>query len=254
MTTRPVLSRQRGGREGDRGFVRLRLHGSSWRLAKRAPRSIRPRPPTSKDQLLTLLRRLVGVLLVLAGGAALALGLWFHNFLGPGGMARFSVEPVGSTPVVIEPSVLNRTGLPVTISVTPAAGATASIVVGTPSDAAAALGDTVVDVVGPVSVRDRTAPVTRRGTDANGELASVDVWRTTKTADGPTEISISQASAPETVVISPSAGGELDSVTLAWTRETWARQTMGLIVGGATAAVAGLAAAVWPRRRREVTR
>ena len=98
---------------------------------------------------MTLLRRLVGVLLVLAGGAALALGLWFHNFLGPGGMARFSVEPVGSTPIVIEPSVLNRTSLPVTISVTPATGSTASIVVGTPSDAAAALGDTVVDVVGP---------------------------------------------------------------------------------------------------------
>ena len=81
---------------------------------------------------MTLLRRLVGVLLVLAGGAALALGLWFHNFLGPGGMARFSVEPVGSTPIVIEPSVLNRTSLPVTISVTPATGSTASIVVGTP--------------------------------------------------------------------------------------------------------------------------
>ena len=96
--------------------------------------------------------------------------------------------------------------------------------------------------------------MTRRGTDADGELASVDVWRTTKTADGPTDISISQASAPETVVISPSAGGKLDSVTLAWTRETWARQTMGLIVGGGGAAVAGLAAALWPRRRREVTR
>ena len=82
---------------------------------------------------MTLLRRLVGVLLVLAGGAALALGLWFHNFLGPGGMARFSVEPVGSTPIVIEPSVLNRTSLPVTISVTPATGSTASIVVGTPT-------------------------------------------------------------------------------------------------------------------------
>ncbi|MFN8097848.1 MAG: hypothetical protein U0Q21_06125 [Dermatophilaceae bacterium] len=198
-----------------------------------------------------LFRRLLGVLLLAAGLALLIVGGWFAAFLGSSGTARFAVEGVGATPVVIEPSVLNRTALPVRITVTPASGSTATLVVGTPSDSAAILGDAEVDVVTGVAVRHKTAPVARRGTTGELDVATVDVWRSRQSVTQATTVTIAQDTAPETVVIVPARGGSLKSVTLSWSRSTWYHEALGLIAGGA--ALGGAGALLALRRGRPAT-
>ncbi len=194
-----------------------------------------------------LFRRLLGVLLLAAGLALIAIGGWFATVLGSGGTARFTAQGVGTTPVVIGPSVLNRTALPVRVTVTPAAGSAATVVVGTPSDTAAIVGDAEIDAVTGVGVWDRSATLARRGTGGDLDVTTVDVWRSRQSVTGPTTVTITQDTAPETLVIAPAAGASLASVTLTWTHPAWFTEALVLIGAGIVLAVIALLVL---RRRR----
>lgn len=197
-----------------------------------------------------LAKRIVGAALLLAGLALIALGAWFAAYLGSAGAARFAVEPVGATPLVLEPGILNRTELPVRIEVTPAAGSSATIAVGTPADAASVLEGKALDRVTAVDLPAKTATVAHRDGGSGVDMTTVDVWRSTKTATATETVTIRQDTAPETVVIAPVGNGRLDAVTVTWTRSAWFKQAVAVTVAGAGLAIVGALLALRRRRSR----
>ena len=119
----------------------------------------------------TIVKRVVGALLALAGLALTAVGVWFAVQLGPSGTAAFSVHPATTDPVLIGPDVLNRVDADVVVTATPSDGATVWMALANPSDATAVLGPARhVDVTG-VSVptgrsrRRSAAAVPRRSSE-----------------------------------------------------------------------------------------
>lgn len=196
-----------------------------------------------------LIKRIVGAVLLLAGLALIGLGAWFADYLGSEGAARFAIEPVGATPLVLEPRILNRTDLPVRIDVTPARGSEAVVAVGTPADALSVLEGKAFDSVTAVELPAKTAVLQHRAGAAGVDLTSVDVWRSTTPVTRTQTVTIRQDTAPETVVIAPVGDGKLDAVALTWARDSWFKQSWGVIVAGLGLAVTGALLAL--RRRRE---
>jgi hypothetical protein len=196
-----------------------------------------------------LIKRLLGALLLAAGLALVVVGGWFAAFLGSNGTARFAVPPTGSTPVLLEPAILNRTAHPVRVTVTPKAGSTATIAIGAPSDAAAVIGDHAVAVVTGADVRAKSATITRRGSASGLDLGLVDVWRTTRSVSAPTTVVVDQADAPQTMIIQPGSGADLGALTLTWSDPAWFREALVAIGVGVILVLAG-ARTILPRRRR----
>ena len=105
----------------------------------------------------TLVKRLLGALLALAGLALTVVGAWFAVQLGSSGTAEFSARPGTTDPVLVRPAVLNRVDADVVVRATPADGATVWMALANPSDAAAVVGDARhVEVTG-VDVRELDA-------------------------------------------------------------------------------------------------
>ena len=194
---------------------------------------------------MVILRRLVGLILALAGLIPLSVGAWFAAHLGPSGTATFTVAGVGSEPVVITPQVLNRTDLPVRIDVVAQA---AVIGVATPSDASAVLGGAVRREVGAIELPDWTAPTAPSGSGGPKGLGEVELWRVRQEITRAGRLVVDQKTAPESVVIVPGAGG-LTSLTLTWSRDTWFYQALVLTAAGALlTTVGGLLLRPGPRR------
>ena len=104
----------------------------------------------------TLVKRLLGALLALAGLALTVVGAWFAVQLGSSGTAEFNARPGTTDPVLVRPAVLNRVDADVVVRATPADGATVWMALANPSDAAAVVGDARhVEVTG-VDVREWT--------------------------------------------------------------------------------------------------
>lgn len=181
---------------------------------------------------MALLKRLAGALLVLIGLVPLAFGTYAAARLGTSGAATFVVEGVGTTPVLLTPEVLNRTDLPVEIALTPKSGAPALVVIGTPSDTRAALGTSRHTRVTGVDVRAGTATTTDTAGGVIEPLGELTLWRETEQVSGPATITITQATAPESVLIAPSGAG-LESMTLTWANATWFYQALVLAASGA---------------------
>ncbi|HNQ07674.1 MAG TPA: hypothetical protein PKH97_10860 [Tetrasphaera sp.] len=178
-----------------------------------------------------LLKRLAGALLVLIGLVPLAFGTYAAARLGTSGSATFVVKGVGTSPVLLTPDVLNRTDLPVEIALTPRSGASALVVIGTPSDTQAALGTAGHTRVTGVDVRAgqaTTADTAGRTVEPLGELT---LWRKTEQVTAPATVTITQATAPESVLIAP-AGAGLASMALTWANPTWFYQALVLAGSG----------------------
>ncbi|MEI2777119.1 MAG: hypothetical protein V9G19_14350 [Tetrasphaera sp.] len=197
-----------------------------------------------------LVKRIVGAVLLLAGLALIGLGGWFANYLGSDGAARFTVDPVGATPLVLEPRILNRTDQPVRIEITPATASTAVVAVGTPADALSVIEGKALDAVTAVELPAKTATVTRRPGASGIDLTSVNVWRSTTTITSTDTVTIRQDTAPETVVIAPVGDGKLDAVTLTWTRSAWFKQAIAVVAAGVVVTLVG-AWLLLRRRRRQ---
>ncbi len=186
-----------------------------------------------------VVKRLLGAVLVLGGVTLLAIGTWFAVQLGSAGTATFTALPLSAGPLVIEPRVLNRTDLPVRITVSPKAGEQAVVAIGTPSDATAALGASAFRAVTGIVVREWTAPTEARGSGSAPDLAPLDVWRSKRQIAEATTVTVRQDSAPETVVIAPAAGSTLDRVTLSWSDTTWFYQALVVAGSGLVLAAVG---------------
>jgi len=168
----------------------------------------------------TLVKRLLGALLALAGLALTVVGAWFAVQLGSSGTAEFSARPGTDEPVLVPPGVLNRVDADVVVRATPADGATVWMALANPSDAAAVVGDTRhVEVTG-VDVREWTLLTRTTGAGEAPELGAADLWRQQDDDEGPVTLTVQQDEAPETLVIATD-GGALESLTLTVTDKTW---------------------------------
>ena len=190
-------------------------------------------------------------LLTLVGLVLTGVGLWFSSHLGSEGSATFTARPGAGRLVVLEPSVLNRVDSNVTITAKAEPGTQVWIGRATPSDAQALVGGAARQAVTGVSLTDwalRTAP---SGEGEAAALGQADVWRQSTAGKGGATMTVSQADAPETVVIGSASGRpvELTSLEVTWQRSAWALESLGLIVVGVLLAAAGAAGLWLPRWR-----
>ncbi len=199
--------------------------------------------------MLSILKRVIGAVLSLAGLGLLVVGVWFATQLGSSGTAEFSARPDSSAPVVIEPDVLNRVDADVVVTAVPASGGSVWVALANPSDATAVLGDARhVEVTG-VAVRDWSLTTTTRGSGESPELGAADLWRQQDDATGPVRLTVQQAEAPETLVIA-SDGAALKSVTMTVVDKTWFVEAVVAALVGLFLLVAG-AILLLPHRSRE---
>lgn len=183
----------------------------------------------------SIVKRLLGVLLALAGLVPLALGTWFAIKLGPSGAARFDLAADSALPVLIAPDVLNRTDLPVRITVE----GDAVVGVGLPSEVASLLGTAQHRRITGVELPGWTLRSTTTGSGAPKGLGEVELWRERSEVTGSGTLTVSQDTAPESVLIVP--GDEpVRSVSLTWTRDTWFYQALVLAGAGALLSTVGV--------------
>jgi hypothetical protein len=198
--------------------------------------------------MLRIVTRVVGAVLALVGLALAAVGVWFATQLGGSGTATFTASPGSTGPVVLTPDVLNRVDADITLTVTPSSGGRAWIALANPSDATAVLGDSARTEVTGVSVGDWALLTAERGTGDPVDLASAPLWRNQKDAAGPVSMTVQQAQAPESVVITAQEG-TVERVTLRVSDKTWFVEAVVAALVGVLLLVVGLVVA-WPRRRR----
>lgn len=190
--------------------------------------------------MLTVLRRVVGALLTLAGIALTALGGWFAAQLGGEGTARFTTTPPAGTRVVqLDPEILNRVPSSVQISATTASGNQVWIGRANPSDAAAALTEGTAESVTGVHVRDWRLTTSTVGAGTAPTLGGADLWREQASGDDNVSLTIDQDHAPETVVIQ-GITADVTSVTAVWQRKTWFVEAVVAAIVGVFLAIAGV--------------
>lgn len=195
---------------------------------------------------MTVVKRLVGALLALAGLALTVVGVWFAMQLGTSGTARFTVRPATTDPVLIRPDVLNRVDADVVVTATPGAGGTVWMALANPSDATAVLGSARhVDITG-VSVRDWELETAVRGSGAATELGAADLWRQQDEGTGPVSLTVQQDEAPETLVVA-TEGAPLRSLTFTVVHKTWFVEAVVAALVGLFLLVVGVVL-LWPRR------
>jgi hypothetical protein len=196
-------------------------------------------------------KRLVLGLVTLVGVVLAGTGLWFTSHLGPEGSATFTARPGSDRLVVLEPSVLNRVDSDVTVTARGEDGARLWIGRATPSDAQALVGDAARQSVSGVSVTDWALTTESAGGEQAPTLAGADVWREAATGEGRATLRVTQADAPETVVIGTPSGqpADLTEVSVTWQRTAWSLQALGLLAVGGLMAAAGVAGLLLPRLR-----
>ena len=198
--------------------------------------------------MVSIIVRFVGGVLALAGLALTVVGVWFAVALGGDGTAVFTARPDTGDAVVLPPDVLNRVDADVTVTATPSAGATLWMARANPSDADAVLGETPrVEATG-VEVRDWVLTTTTSGSGEAARLGVADLWRQQDQADGPVSLTVEQADAPETVVVS-AGDGRVETLTLTVADKRWFVQSVVAALVGLFLLAAGVLMA-WPRRRR----
>jgi hypothetical protein len=170
--------------------------------------------------MLTIVLRVVGALLALAGLALTVAGTWFATQVGSSGTAEFTTRPGTVDPVVIRPDVLNRVDADLVVTATPAAGGSAWMALANPSDATAVLGRGRHLAVTGVSVEDWSLRTSARGSGEVVELGVADLWRVQDEGDGPVSVTVRQENAPETLVV-VTDGAPLRSLTVSVTDKKW---------------------------------
>ncbi len=213
----------------------------------------------------TLASRTALAALTVVGVAVLGIGLWLVAHLGTSGTATFSASPKGVAAVLVGPDVLNRVDAPVTVTARAAGGAAVFIGAAAPADAQAVIASsphasvTGVDVTdwalttstaGTSTVGTSTPGTSTAGTSAPPALAQSDVWRSSASGRDRTSLVLSQASAPESLVVGSADGATsaVESVTLEWEHHAWFFQALVVTVVGLLLTLAG-AAGLWRSRR-----
>ena len=187
----------------------------------------------------TIVKRVLGVLLALLGLVLSAVGLWFATQLGSSGTAEFVVHPATADPVLIGPDMLNRVDADVVVTATPTSGGSVWMALANPSDATAVVGGSQHVAVTGASVTDWTLLTKTTGSGAAPDFAAADLWRQQDDAKGPVTLTVKQAGAPETLVVT-AQGGQLDTVTLAVTNKSWFVEAVVAALIGLFLIVAGV--------------
>ena len=189
--------------------------------------------------------RVVGVALALLGLVLTGAGSWFAAHLGGTGTATFTARPGSTTPVLVDPSILNRIDGPVRVTATGAEGTTVWMGLASPSDADAVVGSAEHLVVTGVNMRDWSALTRSTGSGTLDAAPSADVWQRHATGQGETAMTVRQAQAPQALLIDTEAG-TLETVTLSWVHKAWFVQAIVSALLG-LALLAGGALLLWPR-------
>lgn len=199
-----------------------------------------------------ILRRLLGVVLTLAGVAALLFGGWFARSLGTEGQATFTTTPQAGLPIVIDAQTNARTDLPLLISATGQDGVPITVSIASPSDATALLGESRHVRVTGIEVRDGLLSAEREwalltetvGTGDPITPTTADLWRSQETTDGTAQIEGDLEAAPETMILSTPDGERIDALTMEWTNPAWFYQALSIVFAGLLIALVGLALVV----------
>lgn len=186
----------------------------------------------------TLIQRVAGVVLALAGLVAAIVGGWFLANLGTSGTATFTADP-GQRVVVLDPDVLNRVDHPVEVT----AAGSGELWAGTarPSDAEAVLGHATRAEVSGVAVSDWVLTSAEVGSTDPVDPAGLDVWQESGTASGEISRTIEQSQAPQTLVVAAADGAEIDSVTMTVEDSGWGTMAVVTLVVGLVLLLAGVA-------------
>lgn len=194
----------------------------------------------------TILRRLLGVVLVLAGLAGLVVGAWFARALGTDGAATFTARPPAGVPVVVDAQTNARTDIPLLITARADEDVPVTVSIASPTDAEAFLGDSEYARVTGIDVREWALTTERLGTDDPIAPAAADLWRSQVTTDGTAEIPGDLEAAPETMIITVPEDAELSELAMTWTNPAWFYQALALAFAGLLVALVGLAVALKP--------
>lgn len=189
----------------------------------------------------TILRRLIGALLLLAGLGVLVFGGWFARALGTEGAATFTTQPPTGMPVVIDASTNARTDIPLTITATAADDVPVTVSIARPSDANSLLGTSRYVRVTGIDVREWELLTERQGTTDPVAPASADLWRIQQSSTGTATIEGDLENAPETMIITTAPDQRLTSLQMTWTNPAWFYQALSLIFAGVLLALVGLA-------------
>ena len=189
----------------------------------------------------TILRRLLGAALILAGLAALVVGGWFARALGTEGSASFTTRPPAELPIVIGPDTNARTDIPLTITATAGADVPITVSVAPPSDAEAFLGEARHARVTGIAVRDWAVTTSTRGTGDPVTPSTADLWRSQTTTDGRVGIVADLENAPETMILTTPAGSPITGLEMTWANPAWFYQSLFLAFAGLVAVLAGVA-------------
>lgn len=192
----------------------------------------------------TTAKRVVAVALALLGLVLGAGGAWFATQLGSTGTATFTTQPPDTRAVVLTPSMLGRVDATVKVSASAAEG-DVWIGVARPSDAQAALADGAHREAIGVEVSGWVLTTATRGSGELSAMSRGDVWHEQVTGPGTQSLSLEQANAPETVVIS-AGDGTIKQVTVAYTRKAWFVQSVVAAIIGLFLMLAG--ALLWRLR------
>ncbi|GGL41721.1 hypothetical protein H9L10_08600 [Phycicoccus endophyticus] len=197
--------------------------------------------------MLRIVIRVLGAVVAVVGIALVVLGGWFAARLGGTGTAEFTTRPAAGVPVTVSPDVLNRVDVDVTVTATPSDGGTVWVALANPSDAEAVLGDARhVDVTG-VDVRDGALTTRVLGSGTSPALRAADLWRVQDDGTEPVALTVEQADAPETLVVTATTGS-VESLTLTFVDKRWFVEAVVAVLVGLFLLAAGVIA-LWPRRR-----
>lgn len=186
-------------------------------------------------------KRVIAVLVALAGLVLTGGGLWLATQLGTSGSASFTMTPTRNGAVVVTPDVLNRLDGDFVVRAE-SAKSDGAVWMGevAPSDADLIVGETGATRLTGFSVRDGW--VLRHklvGAGENPDFAAADIWRATISGKGSQTIVVDQASAPDAVIIA-AEDGRVGPVSITVERKAWFVQAIITAVVGLALVLAGI--------------
>ncbi|MEP7034520.1 MAG: hypothetical protein ABI662_07045 [Dermatophilaceae bacterium] len=189
-----------------------------------------------------LLRRALGLVVVVLGAALAVFGVSNSIRLGPSGEARLSVTAKTPGSLVVGDGVLNSVDVPVRITATRSDGGTVRLMVAPSLDARAVLAGSAVSTVSAAHYASGTMDLRTSGSGALGDVSSADVWRLSAKGAGSAELVVNQGSGPETAMVTSGDASALRNVrmTLTWADQAWFFEALALAVIGAIIAAFAL--------------
>lgn len=196
--------------------------------------------PTRKVRLHVLLaKRLLSLLLVLAGVAAAIIGGWFTNRLGTSGTATFTLKPTTNAPIMLEPTLLNRLTTTAVVTITPVRGQEVWVGSGGLGDTRAAVGSHQLVHAEGVDVRDGVILTTTTGEGVAEGVTSADLWRRVeRSSSAPIVWTVAQSQTPDSLLVVSER--PVQEISVSWTRKSWFFQSLVLALLGIIGVAGGL--------------